>query len=448
MRSARPRAPRPLGHRVTPARAPSRRDDAASRAGRRRSPNRPPSRLRGREARAAEAPAPSAPRDPPPPPRARRRTPPPGRPRGGRGSRPRCRERRARPKPAEEPRRSRSSRRPAHARAPGAHGGQATRGTRETRANLESTASRGTGRARNARTLAGDQPAAADVFSERKSSRSNPERTRRGAEDRAVAGPAIQRTRTGLGNATDARDSSSESNNPDPSSARAVASAPGRDLHPRRRRRRPPPPPPPPLLRRRPRRRRVSPRARSRIDRPARSPRRRSRRSRGRLVARPVRVVADRLDATADPGTFLVVQLPAVPRRRAAGPTGIGDCGRGTATDPRGRVGGDESTPRRRRRRARRRRSRRGAPPPRSRTCARGTGELVVRADGRGAEVGETVLTSSRDTFAHAERSRRGRVRIGKRKKERRAATPTARSGGRVPFWGACPEARVRPERG
>ena len=380
-------------------------------------------------------------------------------------------ERRARPKPAEEaaaepqlPQSLRTLVRQAHTEA------KATRGTREPVRGLESTASRGTGRARNdARTLAGDQPAAAaDVFSERKSSRSNPEpEPAAEAEDRAGRGtrdPADADADAAASRRTPATVRAKREPRPE-LKREPVASAPGEG---------PPPAAAPDAFA--PASASASAPSSSLLHAAVgASPRAsafedwiddaqyyptalRDDREEARFVAAAESAsVADRLDATADPGTFLVVQLPAVlALGAAAGPgPGSGTATEGTATDPRGRVGGDESdapaaaadAPRRRR--SRRRDALRALGPARgvpgrARRPRGRLGGARDRGDGPGRPPGDDV---------RARRAARGDSRRSESEKGKRNAEPRRRrrgaGGGRVRVPGArAREARVRPERG
>jgi hypothetical protein len=324
---------------------------------------------------------------------------------------------------------------------------------------LESTASRGAGRARDARAHAGDQPAAADVFAAKKSSRSNPEpepaaeaedRAGRGTRDPADAdadadaaasrrtpatirakrepGPELKRepvasapgaTHPGEGPPSSAPGASA--------SASASASAPSSSLlHAVG----------------------ASPRASTFedwIDDAQYYPTAlRDDGEEARFVAAAESAsVADRLDATADPGTFLVVQLPAVLALGAAAGSGPGPA-EGTATDPRGRGGDASDVPG----------PAADAPVDGERPAATPSalsdlregylGELVVRADGSAAlAIGETILdVLPGTTFAHDEQLAAIRVDPN-RKKERatqsRDAEGAEKAEGECAFLGRVP---------
>ena len=370
-------------------------------------------------------------------------------------------ERRARPKPAEEaaaepqlPQSLRTLVRQAHTEA------KATRGTREPVRGLESTASRGTGRARNdARTLAGDQPAAAaDVFSERKSSRSNPEpEPAAEAEDRAGRGtrdPADADADAAASRRTPATVRAKREPRPE-LKREPVASAPGEG---------PPPAAAPDAFA--PASASASAPSSSLLHAAVgASPRAsafedwiddaqyyptalRDDREEARFVAAAESAsVADRLDATADPGTFLVVQLPAVlALGAAAGPgPGSGTATEGTATDPRGRVGGDESDAPAAAADAPVDGDRAAATPSALSDLREGyLGELVVRADGSAAlEIGETVLdVLPGTTFAHDEQLAAIRVDPNRKKEkgtQSRDADGAERAEGECAFLGRVP---------
>jgi hypothetical protein len=323
---------------------------------------------------------------------------------------------------------------------------------------LESTASRGAGRARDARAHAGDQPAAADVFAAKKSSRSNPEpepaaeaedRAGRGARDPADAdadAAASRRTPATVRAKREPRPelkrepvASAPGEGPPPAaapdafaSASASASAPSSSLlHAAVG---------------------ASPRASAFedwIDDAQYYPTAlRDDREEARFVAAAESAsVADRLDATADPGTFLVVQLPAVlALGAAAGPgPGPGPATEGTATDPRGRVGGDEPDAPAAAADAPVDGDRAAATPSALSDLREGyLGELVVRADGSAAlEIGETVLdVLPGTTFAHDEQLAAIRVDPN-RKKERatqsRDAEGAEKAEGECAFLGRVP---------
>jgi len=368
-------------------------------------------------------------------------------------------ERRARPKPAEEaaaepqlPQSLRTLVRQAHTEA------KATRGTREPVRGLESTASRGTGRARNdARTLAGDQSAAAaDVFSEKKSSRSNPEpEPAAEAEDHAGRGtrdPADADADAAASRRTPATVRAKREPRPE-LKREPVASAPGEG---------------PPA---------AAPDAFASASASASAPSSsllhaavgasprasafedwiddaqyyptalRDDREEARFVAAAESAsVADRLDATADPGTFLVVQLPAVLALGAAAGPGPGPA-EGTATDPRGRVGGDASDAPADD--ATVDGDRAAATPSALSDLREGyLGELVVRADGSAAlAIGETILdVLPGTTFAHDEQLAAIRVDPNRKKEkgtQSRDAEGAARAEGECAFLGRVPGSLV-----
>ena len=265
-------------------------------------------------------------------------------------------ERRARPKPAEEaaaepqlPQSLRTLVRQAHTEA------KATRGTREPVRGLESTASRGTGRARNdARTLAArpTRGRRRRLLGEKVESVEPRARTRRGGGgSRGSRDPRSRGRGRGRGGfATDARDGSSETRTPTRAQARAAASAPGEGA---------PPAAAPDAFA--PASASASAPSSSLLHAAVgASPRERVRGFDRRRAHYPTALRDDREEARSSrrpnprPSPTAWTRRPtrgpssraaprrAAPARRGTG-TGIGAATEGTATDPRGRVGGDES---------------------------------------------------------------------------------------------------------